>query len=442
MGDVAMLQIAVSRLGELLPGASILVFTESPAALARHCPGVEAVPHTGRLMWSAHDGVLAPLRRLLPWRAWRVVSGMQQRIRHRWPGLYASALRAKERLRGRRARAVDALLHTVRSADLLFICGQGTLTDSFHADLLLDTIDLALQAGVPVAMLGQGIGPVSDAALRRRMREILPRVGLISLREERRGLAHLVAAGVPRDRICSTGDDAVELAYGARSARVGDALGVHVRRAQFALRDDAMLEPIRAVLLRAAAAHRAPLIPLPISQHAVGANDAVTLRQLLAGHDATGDGGAGFDTPAKMIAAAGRCRVVVTGAYHAAVFALGQGIPVVCFGDSDYYLHKFEGLADQFGVGCTVVRVSEPDLEGRLADAIERAWQGSGNLRGPLLAAAERQVALGRATYGRIPALVGVPDATPTQSGELAGRAGATESERRPDPAIATEARS
>jgi len=66
MGDVAMLQIAVSRLGELLPGASILVFTESPAALARHCPGVEAVPHAGRLMWSAHDGVLAPLRRQGP----------------------------------------------------------------------------------------------------------------------------------------------------------------------------------------------------------------------------------------------------------------------------------------------------------------------------------------------------------------------------------------
>ena len=121
MGDVAMLQVAVSRLGELLPEASIQVFTEDPAALARHCPDVEAVPNDGRVMWSQDDALLAPLRRLLPWRAWRVVSQTQQRIRHRWPGLYAAAFRAKERLRGRSAETVDAFLHTVRSADLLLV---------------------------------------------------------------------------------------------------------------------------------------------------------------------------------------------------------------------------------------------------------------------------------------------------------------------------------
>src|SRR5207245_4256855 len=131
-------------------------------------------------------------------------------------------------------------------------------------------------------------------------------------------------------------------------------IGVHLRRAPLAAPDDTLLDCIRPVLRRAAAAHRAPLIPLPISQHRRGANDAVTLHRLLADCDPTGDGGAGCDTPAKVIAAAGRCRIVVSGAYHAAVFALAQGIPVVCLGGSDYYLHKFEGLVDQFGTGCTV----------------------------------------------------------------------------------------
>ena len=52
----------------------------------------------------------------------------------------------------------------------------------------------------------------------------------------------------------------------------------------------------------------------------------------------------------------------MTGAYHAAVFALAQGIPVVCLSNSPYYLAKFQGLEDLFGVGCTIVTLSEPDF--------------------------------------------------------------------------------
>ena len=78
-----------------------------------------------------------------------------------------------------------------------------------------------------------------------------------------------------------------------------------------------------------------------------------------------------------LIKQTARCRIVVTGAYHAAVFALAQGIPVVCLSNSPYYLAKFQGLEDLFGLGCATVRLSEPDLPARLAAAIERTWNSA-----------------------------------------------------------------
>ena len=44
MGDVAMLQVAVARLLDLWPDACIEVLTDSPANLARYCPGATHCP--------------------------------------------------------------------------------------------------------------------------------------------------------------------------------------------------------------------------------------------------------------------------------------------------------------------------------------------------------------------------------------------------------------
>ncbi len=405
-----MLQVAVSRLAARLPGASIRVFTDDPAELSRHCPGVEPADHAGGALWSAVDALVDPLRRVLPAPAWRVVARAQDRVRRRFPGAYVAALSAKERLRGRDAGPVRAFVDEIRAADFLVACGQGTLSDAgggSSARLLLDTVAVAVHAGIPAAMLGQGVGPLADPDLLVHAGAILPHVALIGLREERRGWPLLRSLGVSAERIYSTGDDAIEPAYVARQERPGRSLGIHLRIAPLAAHAAARLDAIRTTLRWAAAAYGAPLVPLPISQHAIGANDASTIRRLLAGLDDASDGGAALDTPAKVIAAAGRCRIVVTGAYHAAVFALAQGIPAVCLGSSDYYLHKFDGLLDLFGTGVTVVRLDAPDLAAGLAAAIARAWEQADEFREPLLAAARRQIELGRALYDRVPGLVG-----------------------------------
>jgi polysaccharide pyruvyl transferase WcaK-like protein len=97
----------------------------------------------------------------------------------------------------------------------------------------------------------------------------------------------------------------------------------------------------------------------------------------------------------------------VTGAYHAAIFALAQGIPVVCLSNSPYYLAKFQGLQDLFGVGCAIVTLSEPNLQHRLTAAIEETWNAADAVRSPLLQSALHQIKAGRIAYQYVGDMLG-----------------------------------
>jgi colanic acid/amylovoran biosynthesis protein len=165
--------------------------------------------------------------------------------------------------------------------------------------------------------------------------------------------------------------------------------------------NEKMLGWLRPILHEFARRHGVPLLPVPIAFHA-WASDHLVIRQLLQGFDDHTDGGVTLDTPLKVIQQIGRCRMVVTGAYHAAVFALSQGIPVVGLSASDDYSAKFLGLADQFGPGCETVDLGSPDRSERLALALERAWLSADRVRLSLLERARRQIALSQSAYERI----------------------------------------
>ena len=98
------------------------------------------------------------------------------------------------------------------------------------------------------------------------------------------------------------------------------------------------------------------------------------------------------DSPDAIIDAIADCRLVVTGSYHAGVFALSQGIPVVALVASEYYQNKFLGLLDQFGDGCQIIDVSSANGSEQLRAALELSNAKAPELREPLLAAAERQI--------------------------------------------------
>jgi polysaccharide pyruvyl transferase WcaK-like protein len=412
VGDLAMLTVAVSRLRELWPAASIDVITNAPALVVRHCGSVGTVPVRGRRLLLA-EHLLGPARRWLPGTVRRRWDDAEARLRVSRPRLFRLSLGVKEGLRGRHSSDAAAFLDALDRADLVVVNGAGILTDAFKESALgiLATLDLAVRRDVPTALFGQGLGPIEDRELWHRAAEVLPHVRLIAVREAKSSLPLLTALGVDRASVVVTGDDAVELAFASTIPTNGSSdrgtpkIGINVRVAPYADVGQGMLSALRQAFRTAARRHHADLLPIPIAHHG-GGMDIDTLRTLLCG-----DGGAALDTPQRVIERIAECRVMVTGSYHGAVFALSQGIPVVALAKSQYYVNKMAGVADQFGVGCEIVRLDcDPeDLTARLEAAIDRAWTDADRVRAPLLGAAADQIQRARGAYGRLREFIALP---------------------------------
>ena len=253
-------------------------------------------------------------------------------------------------------------------------------------------------------MLGQGLGPIDDPALLSRAAEVLPRVDVIALREARSGPALLEKAGVPRSRVVVTGDDAIELAHSRCPESLGHDLGVCLRVAGYSPVSARARAAVAAGLRSVADELGTDLVPVIISEFR--SEDRRSTLPLVEGFERTKRPLRRFARPQDVAAQVGRCRVMVTGAYHAAVFALSQGIPVVALTSSPYYDDKFLGLAGMFGTGVELIRLDGDDLGERLAAAIRSAWVRAPEERATLLASAAEQIAVGRKTFERICGLV------------------------------------
>jgi len=414
VGDLAMLITAVSRLRRLQPSASIRVITNAPALTERHCGDVGTVPVRGRRL-ILQERLLGPMARLMPAAASALWTEVEDRLRMRRPAWFELSLRVKQRLSHRDAADAGSFLSAVKTADLVVVSGAGVMTDAFaeNAFGILATLDLAQRCGVPTAMVGQGVGPIAGSRLRQRAAEVLRRVRLIAVRERLASVPLLVSLGVDPARILVTGDDAIEFVHATarpsadEQARPSEKIGVSLRVASYAQVNAAVLALLRGVLERSARQHRARVTAIPIAHHG-GGMDIGTLRDLLTGVGSEDDGFQ-LDTPQEVIARVGECRIVVTGSYHAAVFALAQGIPAVGLTGSPYYVNKLRGLAEQFGGGCEVVGLDGPGLEARISAAIDRAWGSADRVRPALLDAAARQIRLGRAAFARIWELTATP---------------------------------
>ena len=416
MGDVAMLQVAVSRLQALWPEATIHVPASSPELLARHCPGTRPVPSNGLRKWMEWSRL--PSCDRAPRALSRRFAAADSTFRNHLPGL--SDRVALRRAKGHSAdhEDIEAFLGVVKTAELLVLAGGGYMTDSFrgHALSSLELLSRFQRRGLPTAMVGQGIGPLCDQELLDRARVTLPRVGLIGTREGRAALPLLESIGVSRERIRVTGDDAIELAFRSRRERLGTSLGVNARVSSYSSVGRDLLGELRSAFRKAAEKVGATaLLPVPISSAAAD-SDVESLRELLQVGESGKEGPDRLDTPLEVVRQVGECRVVVTGSYHAGVFALSQGIPVVGLTRSVYYTDKFLGLADQFGPGCRIVSLDEPCLIDTLSARIGELWREADALRPILLAAAARQVEDGHEAYARLGVLAGKGTRIPGQT--------------------------
>lgn len=413
LGDLAMLQVAVRRLRALWPHATINVITESAYLLRLYCPEAQAIVvdgRYGRLPGFINEYVPRPIAQSvlnLREKAWstypnqaRVASQLIKKIRSRSRASQAAPARDTSNDTG--ALPPAQVLEAIHQADLVVATGGGYLVDGFdHAFVVLNTLQTAIELGKPTALLGQGIGPVSEPSLFAKAQQVLPSVDLIALREQRSSLPILKRLEIDLERVITTGDDAVELAYQSKQAVLGTGIGINLRLASYSDVQHDEVNLLRQALHRVGAKYHAPLISLPVSQ-VVGESDVQAIRQILTGYHHTVNSWEQLSSPAKLIQRIATCRVVVTGSYHAAVFALSQGIPVVGLAKSDYYKGKFLGLADQFGIGCHVVLLDDERLPARLEAAIDAAWQTANDVRPQLLVAAERQIAQSHAAYRRL----------------------------------------
>ena len=406
MGDVAMLQVAVSRLTALWPDARIGVVTQDAERLRSHCPAAIPVLEAGKRAWF-QGHISGRLRHKLPSPLSGIVEAAELACRRRMPTLVASLLAFRMKLRRQEFSGMKAFLEEILNADLVIAAGTGMITDHFHerAVELLDTLDMANRLGIPTAMFSQGLGPVTDPKLLAKMKAVLPAIRLIAVRENLITPQLLESVGVPSNRILRAGDDALELAFNHRVHNLGNAIGVNLRIAEYSQIDSAMLESVRAALQHSAAKYGSPFVAIPILCRED--SDLKAIRSLLSGCDHYVDDDVRPDTPSKVIAQVSRCRLVVTGSYHGAVLAVGQGIPAVALARSQYYLNKFLGLRDQFGDGCQVIAPDDNRFEEKLTAALERAWSTAQDLKPSLLASAEKQIRSGTNAYRQVAELMG-----------------------------------
>ena len=409
VGDVAMLQIGVERLRSLWPDASIAAVTNAPETLARHCAGVQPVPLVGRVVFLS-DRLFGRADQFFPRAIRETLGRVQEHVRRDWPSGLGALIAAKRALTLRQDFAAPrAYVNAVKRADLVVGTGAGVFADAFveNAMGVLATLEFAQKQHVPTALMAHGMGPVSDAALKRHMARVLPRLTLMTLREHRESMRLIKSLGMARDHVAVTGDDAVELANRRARPQLGDAIGVNVRVAAYSGVGGSAIDVIRPAVHRAAGLLAAPLVPVPIAHHP-NCHDGIAIQSVLAGYSNAPVPFMELNTPAKAIDQVSRCRIVVTGSYHAAVFALAQGIPAVALTATPYYANKFSGLAELFPGGCEMVALSDSDPAIALESAIGRAWANAPLLREPLLRAARGQIDTARAAYRRLASLVSV----------------------------------
>jgi colanic acid/amylovoran biosynthesis protein len=250
----------------------------------------------------------------------------------------------------------------------------------------------AQRMGKRTALFGQGIGPLQNRQLRSLLAQAVGNIEVVSLREGVFGPALMNELGLDPRKCIVTGDDALELPYAAARAGIGTKLGVNLRRAFYSGISSDVEVRVTKVLSELLAELQTNPVVIPIDFQE---KDAEVGAKVL-GHTSFVSSRIGVSDAIRL---ASECRVVITGSYHAAVFALGQGIPAVCLVGSDYYRNKFIGLASQFSSGCLVVETNSEDFEKNAADSVISLWRTAEALRPQLLESAKVQVELSRSHY-------------------------------------------
>jgi polysaccharide pyruvyl transferase WcaK-like protein len=391
-GDWAMVQVVVDRCRASFSGCDIHVFGADVERIRQCIPEVQPLCTAGRSM-VVNSGCL-----LGRWS--QKVNGIDARLVRKWPRIVLPLLRLRYRGRGWPEDQMERFLEVLSAADLVIASGGSYLTDEFPETLegISGLLTLAHRLGKHTAMLGQGLGPLKDRRLRRMASAAMRPLRLLALREKVKSLDLASELGVTADRVVVTGDDAIEPAFALRRPSLGDGLGLNIRVQDYSGVTSGHLYDLRMAIGRVLSDLNTHPVIVPISFY--GDEDVRNTRLVIPEKYQEGDGL--LHCPADVMRLVGNCRVMITGSYHAGVFALSQGIPTVTVAKSSYYIHKFEGLASQFGEGCEFVRLDDPELINRLYAVTMDLWDRADDIRPNLLACAGEQIMQSNAAFHRL----------------------------------------
>lgn len=424
VGDAAMLQVAIERLQRLFPGARIRVLTANPDRILNLCPNIEPVDLRNQPA-NFSRSFLPRFKTRFPWRVQEFLRKHGDTLLVRFGSAWKHVAMCLRMANADQRKALVQLLTEIECADLVVATGGGYINDEFasHCQNVLMMLLLAASRNKRIAMTGQGLGPLESPSLTSLAQAVFPKLEFLGLRETRNSPAIAKRLGAKANRIIVTGDDAIELAHSLRPHTLGGGLGFNLRSADYAGLSDTDGVVIGRIVSDFVLAGNVPLIPAAISR---SPKDVIWLlegepgreRFLRTNKTQWEDDMEEFwrlfphlrdnpavelplPTPEGTCRAIGRCRLVVTGSYHAGVFALAQGIPIVGLAKSPYYVDKFEGLRAQFGSGVHVIHLVG-DIARELKCSIEELWYAAPTLRPKLLNEAESQVCLGQELYNRI----------------------------------------
>lgn len=269
---------------------------------------------------------------------------------------------------------------TVQGSVGVVISGAGAMTDDFAPHGIVSwwlVTRWAAEAGVPVALLGQGIGPVVDPTLQVLAAEILEQAAVVNVREQQS--ADWVTRLAPGTRPVVTADwallasptqddrrSAASYVESATGGRPFVALSAHrrhnTRRADLRALSTALLE-----VTRRCREESRPVLFVPNMTGSGYSDDRATF-DLLARDwpDPLRAWVHVVRTPlgARVTRALlGRAELVATTRYHPLVFAMAEETPSVGLSYDDYYDQKLSGASALFGVTDNVRRVRDADAD-------------------------------------------------------------------------------
>jgi polysaccharide pyruvyl transferase WcaK-like protein len=270
----------------------------------------------------------------------------------------------------------------------LIISGAGAMNDDYAVHGLYSWSVLAgwaKQLGKPVALVGQGIGPINDDRNRSAARSLLARAELVGVRDARSAEAAR-ELGVSESALHETPDWALAARIGDEARQRAEALhleytggapftAVSIHRRASTTRSD--LRAIgrsveRYVLETARSGKRAVFVPNMTGGRY--SDDRETARVIVGGWSERARAATaihmGQSDPAVVKALIGRADGLLSTRYHPLVFSLAMGTPAIGLAYDEYYVRKLTGASANFGVADNVLGASDllvpADVQARL----------------------------------------------------------------------------